>query len=206
MIRSAWEHHARARVAAGDLLHPPGPTGFSWTRSGENDPGVGLLGEVTGRRVVELGCGTGNNLAHLVDHHGARGVGVDSAPTQIVRARARWPHLDLRKMGAARFLVGEAGPFDVCYSVFGAVGLTRPTLPLLALIRRRLVRGGLLAFSVPAGTRSLPVDEPGQRVRWYLHSQDEWSRKLLRGGFQDIEIRSADLRMTPGTLILTALA
>ncbi len=94
MNAAIWERHARARIAAGDLHRPPGHPRFAWTRTGTDDPGPALLGDIAGRRVVELGCGTGDNLAHLVDHCGARGLGIDAAPSQIRRAQARWPSLD----------------------------------------------------------------------------------------------------------------
>jgi SAM-dependent methyltransferase len=201
---SVWERHARARIAAGDLLDPPVRHRFAWTRTDDGDPGTGLFGELAGRRVVDLGCGTGDNLAHLVRHHGAFGVGVDAAPSQIERARARWPYLDLHTGGAVGYLLGDPVPIEICYSVFGAVGLT-PAMPLLVLIRQRLTAGGLLAFSVRApheGTRSPERGHPG--VRWYLHAPPTWKRLLHRAGYTDVTIDMADMAQTPRTLIVTA--
>ncbi|EIV94717.1 methyltransferase family protein [Frankia sp. QA3] len=201
---TVWERHARARIAAGDLLRPPGPPRFSWTRTGTGDPGAALLGDVTGKRVVELGCGTGDNLAYVVDQGGARGVGVDESPSQIRRARARWPGFDLRCAGAARFLLTDSEPIHVCYSVFGAVGLM-PAVPLVTLIRRRLTVPGLLAFSVraPGRVRATPTLR-GTRGRWYLHSPQAWTRLLCNAGFSDVQTRDADTAETPTTLIVTA--
>src|ERR1700743_1463569 len=64
-----------------------------------------------GKRVLELGCGTGELLASLEPSHG---VGIDFAPAALERARARYPHLS--------FVLGDAedqatleqieGPFD----------------------------------------------------------------------------------------------
>src|SRR6201985_357326 len=64
-----------------------------------------------GKRVLELGCGTGDLLASLAPSYG---VGIDFAQGPLDRARARYPHLD--------FVLGDAedqatlnaieGPFD----------------------------------------------------------------------------------------------
>src|SRR4051812_17280223 len=44
-----------------------------------------------GKRVLELGCGTGDLLAALEP---AYGVGIDFSPTTLERARSRYPHLN----------------------------------------------------------------------------------------------------------------
>src|SRR5215813_14227293 len=64
-----------------------------------------------GKRVLELGCGTGELLAALKPSYG---VGIDFGPRTLARAKARHPHLD--------FVIGDAedpatlasieGPFD----------------------------------------------------------------------------------------------
>src|SRR5919204_1086335 len=59
-----------------------------------------LLGDLTGRTVVDVGCGGGRAVAELAER-GARAVGVDLDPEMIAVARQRCP--------AAGFHVG-----DVC--------------------------------------------------------------------------------------------
>ncbi|WP_322754518.1 class I SAM-dependent methyltransferase [Frankia sp. Cas3] len=113
---AVWEQHARARIVAGDLDRRPAVHQFRWTRTSIDDPGPELLGDVRGKHVVELGCGTGDNLAYLVDHRGALGVGIDPAPSQIRRARARWPSPVFHCTDAAPYLA-TCEPIDVCYSV-----------------------------------------------------------------------------------------
>ena len=49
------------------------------------------LGSLEGLRVLDLGCGTGRHAAHLARAYGARADGVDASPSQIERARARYP-------------------------------------------------------------------------------------------------------------------
>ncbi|WP_306769348.1 methyltransferase domain-containing protein [Parafrankia sp. BMG5.11] len=202
---AVWERHARSRIAAGDLESPPREPSFAWTRNRQADPGIALLGDVTGRRVVELGCGTGENLAYLVDICGARGIGIDAAPSQILRARSRWPKLDVRHVEALRYL-SACDTFDVCYSIFGAVGLC-PTKPLLALIGCRLAPGGILVFSVRAlDNRRSSVAVSDRTIRWHLHHPHQWAGILGRAGFTDVQIDQADRDLSPSTLIITARA
>ncbi|HEU5472942.1 MAG TPA: methyltransferase domain-containing protein [Actinophytocola sp.] len=58
-----------------------------------------LLGELTGRTVVDAGCGGGRAVGELAER-GARAVGVDLDPEMIAVARQRWP--------AGEFQVGDA--------------------------------------------------------------------------------------------------
>ncbi|MEO3768893.1 methyltransferase domain-containing protein [Micromonospora sp. B9E7] len=58
-----------------------------------------LLGDLTGRTVVDVGCGGGRAVAELAER-GAHAVGVDLDPEMIAVARERWP--------AGVFQVGDA--------------------------------------------------------------------------------------------------
>ncbi|GAA4563669.1 methyltransferase domain-containing protein [Micromonospora coerulea] len=58
-----------------------------------------LLGDLTGRTVVDAGCGPGRAVAELVER-GARAIGVDLDPDMIAAARERWP--------TGEFHVGDA--------------------------------------------------------------------------------------------------
>ncbi len=69
------------------------PTHFEWTRQPGIGPGLAILGELQGQTVVEVGCGGGHNLAHLVAYHGVTGIGVDHDAEKITRARLAYSHL-----------------------------------------------------------------------------------------------------------------
>ncbi|MGH8900070.1 MAG: class I SAM-dependent methyltransferase [Egibacteraceae bacterium] len=110
--------------------------------------------------MVELGCGSGGNLAHVVAHRGATGIGVDHDPAKIRRARAAYGRLP-----GIRFVLADAvdhltsvapASVDVCLSIFGAFSFTDPR-PLLNAASRALRSGGLLALT-------LRVDDHHDRV------------------------------------------
>ncbi|MFB9322171.1 methyltransferase domain-containing protein [Cryptosporangium minutisporangium] len=58
-----------------------------------------LLGDLTGRTVVDAGCGGGRAVAEMAER-GARAIGVDLDPQMIAVAQERWP--------AGEFHVGDA--------------------------------------------------------------------------------------------------
>jgi len=87
-----------------------------------------------GKRVLELGCGTGELLASLAPSYG---VGIDFAQAPLDRARARYPHLS--------FVLGDAedqatleqieGPFDYIV-VADTIGMWEDIDGTLGLINR----------------------------------------------------------------------
>ena len=91
---------------------------------GITDPELRLLGDVKGKRVLDLGCGTGE-AAITFAKHGAVVIAVDGSVDGLARARARaeeeevrveWHHGDLADLAFLR-----ADSVDVAYSSF-AVG------------------------------------------------------------------------------------
>ncbi|MFF3848167.1 NUDIX domain-containing protein [Streptomyces sp. NPDC002328] len=112
-------------------------------------PDDGFLGELKGRRVLDLGCGTARYAARLVRAYGAEVDAVDSEPGRIERARARYeslPGLRLVHADAVAHL-RDAEPYDVVYSV-DAVPFIDPRR-LLPALATALKPGGTLCFGVP---------------------------------------------------------
>jgi SAM-dependent methyltransferase len=130
---------------------------FEWTREPGVGPGTGVLGDLVGRTVVELGCGSGRNLASLVYRHGARtGIGVDNDPAKIERATRLWnsiPGLTFRLDDAAKTLDSlPASSVDVCLSIFGALSFSDPGT-ILAAAARALRPDGRFGLTLRANDR-----------------------------------------------------
>nr|WP_308812127.1 class I SAM-dependent methyltransferase [Streptomyces sp. A244] len=128
----AWDAYGAHHLRRGTVL--PEVVDISWGFEG-GGPGSEVLGELTGRRVLDLGCGTARHAAHLVRAHGALVDAVDASAGQYERARARHgslPGLRLVLGDAVEHLRG-AEPYDVVYSV-NAVPYIDPhrLLPALA--------------------------------------------------------------------------
>ena len=133
--------------------HLTPPAQFEWTRKPGTGPGLGVLGRLTGAKVVELGCGSGHNLACLARSHRLTATGVDHDAAKIQRARAcygRLPGLRFTCSDAAQFLDQAApGSADLVLSIFGAFSFADP-LPLLTATASLLRPGGLLAITLRA--------------------------------------------------------
>ncbi|GAA2881559.1 hypothetical protein GCM10010517_44530 [Streptosporangium fragile] len=179
----AWERYGSHRLRAGTTARPI-PDTIAWG-FGSAGPGTAVLGPLTGRRVLELGCGTGRYAAHLACHHHAHVTGVESSPAQYERAVAAYgavPNLTLVRADAVDYLQ-QAGPFDVIISVHGALCFTPPAL-LLPGVFQALRPGGLLAASVLhtnyLGEGPLQVVAPSpQRLQVTGHAPDTVYRWVL---------------------------
>ncbi|MCX5239047.1 class I SAM-dependent methyltransferase [Streptomyces prunicolor] len=115
---------------------------------GGTGPGTAILGDLEGRRVLDLGCGGARHAAHLARDHGALVDAVDSSPTQIERARTRYAQLRGLNVVLADAVdhLHTAAPYDVIYSVH-SLPYIAPHRLLLALATG-LKPGGRLCFTV----------------------------------------------------------
>jgi SAM-dependent methyltransferase len=131
----------------------PVRTRLEWTRQPGTGPPPAILGNLTGKAVIELGCGSGHNLAVLARRHGATATGIDRDPAKVTRARELYGHipgLQVIHADAARYLTDlPAATVDVCLSIFGALSFSPPG-PLLEATARALRPGGLLAVTLRA--------------------------------------------------------
>ncbi|AXE84246.1 bifunctional class I SAM-dependent methyltransferase/NUDIX hydrolase [Streptomyces sp. Go-475] len=141
----AWNTYGAHHLRRGTVL--PEAAGLDWGFGGAG-PGVEVLGELTGRRVLDLGCGPARHAAYLVRAHGALVDAVDASAGQYERARARYgslPGLRLVLADAVEHL-RSAEPYDVVYSV-NAVPYLDPHR-LLPALAGALRPGGRFCFTV----------------------------------------------------------
>nr|WP_063782431.1 class I SAM-dependent methyltransferase [Streptomyces antibioticus] len=140
----AWDAYGTHHQTRGTEI--PEVDRLAWGYWPTAGPGEEVLGELTGRRVLDLGSGIGKYPAHLA-RNGARVDAVESARAQHERAVARYggqAGLRLIHADAAEYLKG-AEPYDVVYSVHGVPYIDpHRLLPALA---SALTPGGRLVFS-----------------------------------------------------------
>jgi SAM-dependent methyltransferase len=191
-----WDDYfARHRAAGTDL-----DWGGRWT-----EPFVPLLREHGAHRVLELGCGTGNDAARLAGA-GFDVVAIDGSAEAIATA-SRHPGVDFRIADMTEPLPFADDAFDAVMSnvalhMFGDA----ETRAVFAEIARVLRPGGLLLFHVnadsdrPLRERRLPVErelEPnyvlersGQRVRFFSRA---YIGELL-ADWADVETTLVEIR------------
>ncbi len=137
-----------------------------------------------GRRLLDVGCGTGNASAPMVER-GYHVVGLDASPEMAARARAKRPGADVLVADVRDFSLTV--PVDLAYAVFDALNNLTDDGDLdraLACLHANLVPGGWCMFdaNTSEGLRALWEDgvaegwADGVHYRW-VHTWDEQSRR-----------------------------
>jgi len=142
--RTAWDSWAPDWVASGRRCWAEAP---SWGIWGIPEAELGLLADVAGRDVIELGCGTAY-VSAWVARAGGRPVGIDLSTGQLATARSLqaehgmdFPLLE----GSATAVPLPDASFDVAISEYGACLWAEPE-GWVAEAARLLRPGGRLIF------------------------------------------------------------
>lgn len=111
-------------------------------------PLLAELGDVSGKTLLDIGCGTGV-LTAIAAARGAATVGIDVSESGLAHARASYPALEWASLSAYDDLRGRLGrDFDVVISMEAIEHLYDPRL-FLKQAHRALKPGGLLVLSTP---------------------------------------------------------
>jgi SAM-dependent methyltransferase len=178
---------------------------ITWGLFGVREAELGVLGDLAGRDVVELGCGTAYFSAWLA-RRGARVVAVDLTPAQLETARRCQERFGvafrLVEADAADVPLATDG-FDLVVSEYGASVWCEPER-WLSEAARLLRPGGRLVFltnsvlatlTVPAEggfaqDRLLRAQRGSHRIQWpgggveYHPGHGDWIRMLRSAGFE----------------------
>ncbi|HEV3512106.1 MAG TPA: class I SAM-dependent methyltransferase [Candidatus Sulfotelmatobacter sp.] len=146
--RSAEE--ARRTIFAGidrsqinRYLDPPADTAYALEYA------FYLLGDIRGKTVLDLGCGTGENLVPLVER-GARVIGIDLSPdlVALARLRVRNAGVEAELRVASAYDTGlESGSVDIvfCIALIHHLDIRR----VRDEMRRILAEGGVVILKEP---------------------------------------------------------
>ncbi len=168
--RSWWDgeassYYAEHRTVLGDAA-------LMWGPEGVYETDLRLLGDLTGRDVLEFGAGAAQGSRWCAGQ-GARAVATDISAGMLAQGR----HVDAaRRLGegagapgpsayiqcdAARLpFAGDA--FDVVFSAYGALPFVADSAEVLREVSRVLRPGGRLVFSVTHPIRWALPDVPGE--------------------------------------------
>jgi 2-polyprenyl-3-methyl-5-hydroxy-6-metoxy-1,4-benzoquinol methylase len=159
--------------------------GVGWVRAMERADLLALLPDVSGRRVLDLGCGAGQLAHHLATAGAADVVGVDVSERMLALARAEWTHPRVTYCrGAVEQVAFPAARFDLVVSSL-VLHYVDDYAEAVSRIAGWLAPGGVLVYSTehPIFTARLPgdgwiVDAAGRRTRWGLDRYaDEGARE-----------------------------
>jgi SAM-dependent methyltransferase len=160
--RRWWDADAEDYLAEhGDFL---GVADFVWCPEGLRESEAGLLGEVAGRRVLEVGCGSAP-CARWLAGQGAQVVGLDLSAGMLRQAvnaaRETGICVPLVQADATRLPFGDHS-FDLACSAFGAVPFVADSAAVMREVARVLRPGGRWVFAVNHPMRWIFPDDPGE--------------------------------------------
>jgi SAM-dependent methyltransferase len=158
--RRWWDAAAPAYLAehGRDL----GDVDFLWCPEGLREGDAHLLGDVTGRRVLEIGCGSAP-CSRWLRRAGAHPVALDLSAGMLTRAAAlnRLTGLDVPLLQADAGALPLAGAsVDLACSAFGGLPFVADVEGVLAEVRRVLRPGGRFVASVNHPMRWPLPDSP----------------------------------------------
>lgn len=153
-ISSAYQEEHDPQIGAAPRL---------WGMFSIPDSELHALGDVTGKRVLELGCGAGQ-WSRSLTAEGATVVGLDLSDAQLAAAAqametARYPLVQ----AAAQQLPFAPASFDVVFCDHGGLSWAPPRLAV-AEAARVLRQGGRLVFTVTSPWFSACYDDAAGKV------------------------------------------
>ncbi|EYR64262.1 SAM-dependent methyltransferase [Actinotalea ferrariae CF5-4] len=161
--RRWWDAHAAEYLDEhGEAL---GVADFRWCPEGLREDDAGLLGEVRGRRVLEVGAGAAQ-CTRWLRRRGVEAVASDVSAGMLAAARrldgAAGTVTPLLQADARRLPL-PAAAFDVVFTAYGAI----PFVPDAEAVHREVARvlrpGGRWVFAVTHPVRWAFPDDPGAR-------------------------------------------
>ena len=172
--RADWDRYADEYQATHGVFL--GDVGFVWGPEGQTEAQLGVLGDVAGRDVLELGAGA-CQCSRWVRSQGGRAYGLDLSHRQLQHSRRIDEATGLAVpavQATATALPFADGSFDVVFCSFGALQFVRDIDHTVAEAARVLRSGGRFAFSITHPTRWVFPDDPGPAG--LVASQSYWDR------------------------------
>lgn len=159
--RSWWDGDADAYHAEhGEFL---GRADLVWCPEHLREEDARLLGNVHGRLILEVGCGSAMCSRWLAEQ-GARPVGFDLSAGMLRHARAGAAATDVAVplvQADAEHIPFRSGAFDLAFTAFGAIQFVADSARLMAEVARVLRPGGRWVFATTHPIRWSFPDDPG---------------------------------------------
>jgi len=160
--RRDWDAYADTYQSThGEFLRD---IGFVWGPEGHTEEELGILADVAGKRVLEVGCGA-SQCARWLATRGADAVGLDVSLRQLQHGRRIDDATGVRVptvLATGTHLPFAAGSFDVVFSSFGAMQFVSDESTAVAEVARVLRPEGVFAFSVTHPIRWAMPDDPSE--------------------------------------------
>ena len=140
-----------------------GVADFVWCPERLREADAHLLGEVTGKRVLEVGCGAAM-CSRWLAAAGARPVAFDISAGMLRHARAGAAETGIAVplvQADAQFVPFASASFDIVFTAFGAVPFVEDSARVMREAARVLRPGGRFVFATTHPLRWSFPDDPG---------------------------------------------
>jgi len=158
-------------------------------RLGINDTLIRLhkewCGDLTGRRVLDLGCFSGNPLSVWLAENAGEYLGVDLSDSAVAELNDKLAHLPHAQAVAGDILDGDYGTFDVIYARSVLHHFQDPVI-LAAAITQLLNPGGVLVGMDPMQTE--PVNRLARLMYRPVQTDRAWEWPLTRWFFTAFQV------------------
>lgn len=144
----------------GDVL---GISDFVWCPEHVREADVRLLGDVRGKRILEVGCGSAP-CARWLTEQGAEAIGLDISAGMLRHAMAGAASSEITVplvQASADQLPFADESFDLACSAFGGVPFVTDSAAVMHEVARVLRPGGRWVFAVTHPMRWIFLDDPG---------------------------------------------
>ncbi|GAA3268169.1 class I SAM-dependent methyltransferase [Dactylosporangium vinaceum] len=149
-----------------------GDADFVWCPEGLREADAHLLGDVRGRRVLEIGCGAAS-CSRWLKTQGATVVAADLSAGMLRHAQAgatrSGVQIPLLQADASALPFAD-GAFDIVCTAFGAIPFVADSARVMREVYRVLRPGGRWAFSITHPMRWVFLDDPGEGGLVAVHS------------------------------------
>ncbi|MBT4763122.1 MAG: class I SAM-dependent methyltransferase [Bdellovibrionaceae bacterium] len=169
---------------------------------------LNILGDVKGKRVLEVGCGAAQ-LSIAIAKNGGLPTGLDISSKQLEYARKLMDqfqvHFDLIH-SSADDIPSSDNSFDIVFCDHGAMTYS-PTEKTLSEIHRVLDKGGVFAFNIQSPIHEICYNEKESKVeshlcksyfelspfeddglQYYQYTYSEWIKMFIKAGFKIIDL------------------
>lgn len=149
-----------------------GDVDFVWCPEGLREADAGLLGDLPGRRLLEVGCGAAAAARWLLTQ-GAEVIALDLSAGMLRHATEAADRTGIRPVliqadAMALPLADES--FDHAFTAFGAVPFVDDSAAVMREVFRVLRPGGKWIFSATHPMRWIFLDDPGEEGLVAVHS------------------------------------
>lgn len=172
-FENGWEESAAAWIASVDQHEA--------NRAVLLDPVMlSLCGNVTGQRVLDVGCGEGR-FCRILRERGARPVGIDPTKTLLTVARQRDPDGEYHLI-SAESLPFEDGHFDQVISYLTLIDIPDFRRAIAEMVRVLRPGGALVIANLTSFSTATDLywkkDDKGEKLYWaldnYMTERSKW--------------------------------